>query len=39
MDRPRIHEWAIPSRNNEDEGNEGAFKISGTSFIEYNSKL
>jgi hypothetical protein len=39
MDSPRIHEWAIPSRNNKDECNEGAFKVSGTSFIEYNSKL
>jgi hypothetical protein len=25
--------------NNKDEGNEGVFKVSGTSFIEYNSKL
>jgi hypothetical protein len=39
MDSPRIHEWAIPSRTNKDECNEGAFKVSGTSFIEYNSKL
>jgi hypothetical protein len=39
MDSPTIHEWAISSRNNKDEGNEGAFKVSVTSFIDYNSKL